>query len=460
MFTNKYPYTDFHELNLDWILSSIRELASQMEGWQAANTITYGGTWSIDKAYQAWTVVVDGDNGYISKKAVPYGIALTNTEYWENIADFSSLYADLGTRVGALEADMAIVKPQSELDHQTIQANQLKVWDAVVWIGDSYTSAGSLGPDVDKRYSTLVSEELGLYERNYAVGGTGYIAGTTPFTTQINNAVTDYMNQGYDRTKVKYVFVMGNRNDADYTYSYADYSAAVGTVINTAKNYFTTAKIVIIPALWDGKPCKSQLIRYASIIEETSIPYYDKVLFFSNAWTWLMGNEDKILYQNGADVHPDVNGHKLIANHVINCLKGNNYSDVKYYAFTPTTTDAAISDCTMFITIVNNTAYFKCRFKTSSDTLSGSIIEHNFNGLTLSNLFITNTQIFTEVKNQLSDVRPQVTVNQTLTKSSDTVGSLYTNIYCYAGGTQFDTTHYNWIEFSLPYGIKPDTYND
>lgn len=32
MFDNKYPYTDFHELNLDWILSKITEFEQRIDG--------------------------------------------------------------------------------------------------------------------------------------------------------------------------------------------------------------------------------------------------------------------------------------------------------------------------------------------------------------------------------------------------------------------------------------------
>ena len=43
-FYNKYPYTDFHELNLDWVLETIRNLT---EEWAAVQT-----DWSDTK--QAW----------------------------------------------------------------------------------------------------------------------------------------------------------------------------------------------------------------------------------------------------------------------------------------------------------------------------------------------------------------------------------------------------------------------
>ena len=34
MFTNKYPYTDFHELNLDWILGELKRLQERIDNFE------------------------------------------------------------------------------------------------------------------------------------------------------------------------------------------------------------------------------------------------------------------------------------------------------------------------------------------------------------------------------------------------------------------------------------------
>lgn len=106
MFWNKYPYSDMHELNLDWILSEIMKLHKDYDEFKAVNTITNAGAWDITKQYQAWTIVSDNNAGYISLKPVPAGVAITNIEYWGLIADYNILITNLSNRISVLENDM------------------------------------------------------------------------------------------------------------------------------------------------------------------------------------------------------------------------------------------------------------------------------------------------------------------------------------------------------------------
>ena len=458
-FLHRYPYQTLHELNLDWLISAVRELAEEVNNFELVNQFTYEGNWDITKQYKKFAIVtVNGTEGYISLQAVPAGVDITNADYWAMIADYTAIVSGLGARIIALESDMAIVKPQSIYDHAAITSNQIREYNSCVWVGDSYTSAGSLSPDEDKRFSTLVSNELGLTEYNYAVGGTGYIYGSTPYTTQATNAVADFINNNKDQTKVKYCFVMGNRNDADASYSWSQYANAIDTVINTLSNYFTNAKIVIIPAIWDAKPCKMELIHYASIVEERA-QMHNNVLYFSDAWTWLTGHENEILWQNGADVHPNTVGHQRIANHIINCLNGNNYNECALYDFTPTSTHADITNASCQIKIMNGLAHFLFKFKCTSTTISGTLMTHTFNSLALKNLFIIDTQVYCETKNKEHSEGALVNVNQVLNKTGDNTGSLTTTVYAYDDLNQFSTTDWNWVEFTVPYGVKRVTFN-
>lgn len=93
-FMNKYPYTDFHELNADWLIKTLMEMINQVENFVSLNAIKYADPiqWNIVRQYEKNTVVIDPLTGtaYISVQAVPSGVALTRTEYWTVVFDLGS----------------------------------------------------------------------------------------------------------------------------------------------------------------------------------------------------------------------------------------------------------------------------------------------------------------------------------------------------------------------------------
>ena len=93
-----WPYTNFHELNLTWLLREMEHLQTIVENFVALNTIKYADPiqWNITSQYEANTVVVDPQSGtaYISSRPVPAGVALTNTDYWSVIFTLDMLSAN------------------------------------------------------------------------------------------------------------------------------------------------------------------------------------------------------------------------------------------------------------------------------------------------------------------------------------------------------------------------------
>lgn len=89
-FLNQFPYSDFHEMNLDWIIKQVKALTGEMHGFEAANKVNYAGIWNITQQYTAWSIVLDQNTGYmmIALQPVPVGIAITNSEYWLLVAPF------------------------------------------------------------------------------------------------------------------------------------------------------------------------------------------------------------------------------------------------------------------------------------------------------------------------------------------------------------------------------------
>lgn len=95
-FENKWPYTDFHELNADWLISNVKELITIIDEFVANNSIKYADPleWNITSQYEKNTVVVDPATGiaYLSVNAVPSGVGIDNTNYWTPIFDLSALF--------------------------------------------------------------------------------------------------------------------------------------------------------------------------------------------------------------------------------------------------------------------------------------------------------------------------------------------------------------------------------
>lgn len=95
---HKAPYTNFHDLNLDWIMETLNEFDTKLTNFVSLATIKYANPiqWDITSQYEANTVVVDSKgNAYLSVKPVPSGVSLDRTEFWTKIGNFDELWADV-----------------------------------------------------------------------------------------------------------------------------------------------------------------------------------------------------------------------------------------------------------------------------------------------------------------------------------------------------------------------------
>ena len=95
---HRAPYTNFHDLNLDWIIEVLNEFNTKLTNFVSLATIKYADPiqWDITSQYEANTVVVDSKgNAYLSVQPVPSGVSLDRTEFWTKIGNFDELWADV-----------------------------------------------------------------------------------------------------------------------------------------------------------------------------------------------------------------------------------------------------------------------------------------------------------------------------------------------------------------------------
>lgn len=95
---HRAPYTNFHDLNLDWIMDELNEFYTKLTNFVSLATIKYADPiqWDITSQYEANTVVVDSNgNAYLSVQPVPSGVSLDRAEFWTKIGNFDALWADV-----------------------------------------------------------------------------------------------------------------------------------------------------------------------------------------------------------------------------------------------------------------------------------------------------------------------------------------------------------------------------
>ena len=103
MFFNSYPYTDFHELNLSWLLDQIKQINKTLSNFIVMNTIKYADPfqWNITTQYESNTIVMEPNTGiaYISVQPVPAGISISNTDFWTAVFDLSLLFGNFNDNI-------------------------------------------------------------------------------------------------------------------------------------------------------------------------------------------------------------------------------------------------------------------------------------------------------------------------------------------------------------------------
>lgn len=140
-FGELFPYTNFHDMNMDWILQVIKEISEKIDNI-TVNKITIADplNWDITKQYQAYTVVMDNGNAYLSMKPVPYGVDIANEEYWQEIFNLEQIFTSLKDAVTYSDDGQSTVTSQNRTAGDLVWLNDtLKIITNDMTIGDQYT---------------------------------------------------------------------------------------------------------------------------------------------------------------------------------------------------------------------------------------------------------------------------------------------------------------------------------
>ena len=139
---HKAPYTNFHDLNLDWIMDELNEFNTKLTNFVSLATIKYANPiqWDITSQYEANTVVVDSNgNAYLSVRPVPSGVSLDRTEYWTKIGNFDALWSNVKKAITPIDEGHSTTSTAARAVNDLVWVNGslLRVTKAMT-AGDAY----------------------------------------------------------------------------------------------------------------------------------------------------------------------------------------------------------------------------------------------------------------------------------------------------------------------------------
>lgn len=154
-FYDKFPYTNFQEINLDRIIQQLVEVQEGLQFVIDNASLKYADPiqWNITRQYQANTVVIDPATGiaYISTKPVPSNILITDPGYWTPIFDLSALFDDIEADVQKVADDLT-AETAARTDADTALQNNITAEETARINADA-----ALQEEIDNIHTTYVN---------------------------------------------------------------------------------------------------------------------------------------------------------------------------------------------------------------------------------------------------------------------------------------------------------------
>ena len=266
-FYNRYPYSDTHELNLDWIIAEVKRIASEMESFKAVNQVSFLGDWDISKAYAAWSMVTSDGYAYIALQAVPAGILITNTDYWTLVGPITvdqQAREDIARAVDQMNEEFAAVGLQiTELDARVTSINnqlpeiRTNAQQAIDGLGVEVNARSEADELINARIDNIIALEPGSTTgdaelQDIRVSGNGHTYNTAGDAvradyTQLNDAISNIHPYGIPASGLSLFKASQNIfSDLENAIRGAYYYVETPVVYGTSKLKITTT------ANWNG----------------------------------------------------------------------------------------------------------------------------------------------------------------------------------------------------------------
>lgn len=256
-----------------------------------------GGVWSNVYSYEPLIIVKNGNDYYTSKKSVPVGIQITNTEYWVKTGDYNGAIASLDEKIKNLTNVVENINTRKFL-----------------FIGDSYA-------DANNGWVTQLVNILGLQTGEYFKAsrmGAGFSngAGTGDFT--FYGVLNDNLPLISDKESYTDCIIIGGANDAHRAETTTNIMNGIDNVFNLLKaNFPNIIRTYVGYCCWGEDTTLLENAKRVCNAYQYSCQH--NAVFINNLWDSI---HDYSLLENNAGIHPNTNGYTNIAKMINSAING------------------------------------------------------------------------------------------------------------------------------------------
>lgn len=341
----KFPYTNFHEMNLTWIIETVKNLTEEWIEMQGEFADLQGNFEELKK------FVTD----YFAKLEIDKEVRKILDEM-EASGELSEIISD-----ALLQGALARVNKPT-----------------VLILGDSYGAGENIA---NREYSWAYMLKSALEKNGYtvklnAIGGYGFKADGTKTYTNMVNTLADTMTTNEKKNVVK-IIVGGSYNDRnsaenDISQGMIDFQSAIASNFENCKN------VVVCPMGWTWEGHQQGIhtsTTYISVIKAIKIWMYSAAQLGFSVIPAYQGMLYESSFSNDG-VHPSEQGHKNILNMVIGAFDGLYFKPINSIeygtTFTKTSSIPGKGGAKIRYSIFNGTAKVRClEFKLSEINIPG-----------------------------------------------------------------------------------------
>lgn len=341
----KFPYTNFHEMNLTWVIETVKKLVDEWVKMQGDFSNLQGDFEELKK------YVTD----YFAKLEIDKEVRKI-LEEMKTSGELSEIISD-----ALLQGALARVNKPT-----------------VLILGDSYGAGENLS-NKENSWAYMLKNALeknGYTVKLSAISGYGFKAdGTKTFTSMLNTLATSMTTN--DKTNVVKVIVGGSYNDrnapeSDISQGMIDFQSAISNNFENCKN------VVVCPMGWTWEGHQQGIhtsTTYISVIKAIKIWMYSAAQLGFSVIPAYQGMLYESAFSNDG-VHPSDQGQKNILNMVIGAFDGLYFKPINSIeygtTFTKTSSIPGKGGAKIRYSIFNGTAKVRClEFKLSEINIPG-----------------------------------------------------------------------------------------